>query len=249
MHSFFDAHRRDRDRRYYTSLGKTPPGAAATSDSRNDGDGLLFSYVLTRGGDWRFQKIGRTAAAPYTSQTARSHHKPDTTPKKAAPKPRTPKRTQKGAKRPVRRQTVEEKVAQAIGRNAGLVHCMFKGGGSVPGQRWVPSAPATPRTITPVNPIKELRQVQAWAIAGIKADAPGLQGSDMLSWPELKKLFYHCGLRLSPPEFDDFISKLKQHTTAKSAINMKDFLGFIDRINLALEHKKTMNKQPNTSRF
>ena len=52
------------------------------------------------------------------------------------------------------RKSLGGRIAGAVCRNQMLVKCMFKGGGSVPGQRWVPSAPATPRPFTPVNPIK-----------------------------------------------------------------------------------------------
>ena len=38
-----------------------------------------------------------------------------------------------------------------------------------------------------------------------------------------------CGLKLNEQEFDEFIRKLQQHTSAKSAINMEDFLAFIER--------------------
>merc|ERR1711865_261853 len=134
-------------------------------------------------------------------------------------------------------------IAQAVCRNQMLVKCMFKAGGSVPGTRWVPSAPCTPRVATPVNPIKELRQVHAWANCGVKADSANLQGSDMVSWPELRKILQHCGLKLRQREFDGFIHKLKQVTGAKFSVAYEAFVQYITWLDSSVEFNLTHTEE------
>jgi len=141
------------------------------------------------------------------------------------------------------RKSLGGRIAGAVCRNQMLVKCMFKGGGSVPGQRWVPSAPATPRPFTPVNPIKELQQVEAWSHCGVKADCANLQGSDTVSWPELKKILQHCGLKLRPAEFEEFMCKLKQVSGAKYSIGYEAFVEFIKRLDSDVEFNLTHTEQ------